>query len=48
MEDIKVTRLDGIDIDEKFEQDKKWKKINSREEASGQLFFLETYRIVLK
>jgi len=43
-----VTRLDGIDLDEKFEQDKIERGMNSREEASGQLFFLETYRIVLK
>ena len=35
VQDIKVTRLDGIDIDENFDQDKKEKKMNSREEASG-------------
>jgi len=32
---IAVTRLDGIETDENFSQDKTYKQINSREEASG-------------
>ena len=44
---ILVTRLDGIELDEAFEQDKNQKQINSREEASGQLFILENYKLIL-
>ncbi len=46
IEDIKITRLDGQNIDAKFEQDQK--ELDSIQKANGDTFILENYKIIFK
>jgi hypothetical protein len=48
VDDLEITRLDGIKLDYSFEQDQRFLKLDQSAESSGSLFTVDNYRIVLK
>ena len=48
VENLEITRLDGISLDFSFEQDQRFLKLDQSAESSGSLFTVDNYRIVLK
>ena len=46
--DLQITRLDGIGLDYTFEQDQRFLKLDQSAESSGSLFTVDNYRIILK